>query len=247
MKQEIHTIPIFEALEAGEECPFCRLQRQAEQRAIRFFAGPSASYMEPGIRAITNAEGFCPGHMKKLYDYGNALGAALMLQTYMESILQDLQQVSAEKPQKRKFRPGKAAQAPDPWQQLQGRVHRCAICDQVEENIQRQYRVFFSLLKEPEFRALVEHSKGFCLEHYARLMQQARQHLPAGQAEWFYATAATVMLENMQRVKADLDGLIAKYDYRNAGTPWGNSKDALQRAMQKLSGIFPADPPYRKD
>ena len=55
------------------------------------------------------------------------------------------------------------------------------------------------------------------------------------------------MEENLLRVKEDLDLLIRKYDYRNAELPWGNAQDSLQRGMQKMAGIYPADPPYRKD
>ena len=53
--------------------------------------------------------------------------------------------------------------------------------------------------------------------------------------------------ENLQRVKEDLDWLVAKYDYRNADADWRNSKDALQRSMQKVAGIYPADPPYKNE
>ena len=90
MREKIHTIPVVESFEAGDECPFCHLLRQTEQRTIRYFAGPGASYMEPEVRGNTNREGFCPSHLQKLYDYGNALGAALMLQTHCEDILLDL-------------------------------------------------------------------------------------------------------------------------------------------------------------
>ena len=55
------------------------------------------------------------------------------------------------------------------------------------------------------------------------------------------------MEENLVRVKEDLDWLIAKYDYRNAGADWRNSRDALQRAMQKLEGLHPADPIYKNE
>ena len=111
----------------------------------------------------------------------------------------------------------------------------------------RQYRVFFTLLGEPEFRGMVENSKGFCVRHFSRLLMEAEQHLPQKYAKWFYDTAYHVMEENLSRVKKDLDWLIAKYDYRNAGADWGNSRDALQRMIQKLNGLYPADGPYRKD
>ena len=56
-----------------------------------------------------------------------------------------------------------------------------------------------------------------------------------------------MMEENLVRVKADLDWLIAKYDYRNASADWKNSRDALQRSMQKLEGLYPAAPPHKAD
>lgn len=250
MQEKIHTIPVVESFEAGDECPFCHLERQTDQRAIRYYAGPGASYMEPEIRGTTNRAGFCSGHMKKLYDYGNALGSALMIQTHCEDILEDLhrQMENYEIPHKKPLFGRKRSAQKDPyWKHLQQRVESCVICDRVEESMTRQFRVFFSLLKEPEFRTMIENSKGFCVRHFAKLLQEAEDHLADSQAQWFYATVYEVMECGLTRVKGDLDWLIAKYDYRNAGADWGNSRDALQRAMQKLDGLYPADPPYRKD
>ena len=39
---------------------------------------------------------------------------------------------------------------------------------------------------------------------------------------------------------------LSKFDYENKDADWKNSKDALQRGMQKLKGGYPADPVYRK-
>lgn len=249
MKEQIHTSPVVEAFLSQEECPFCHLERDSEQRAIRYFAGPGASYMEPEIRGITNRKGFCGCHMKKLYDYGNALGNALMLQTHMEDILLTLQDLSSpsQTPKKTGLLRKKSEETQASWQHLQQRVSSCAICDQLDDSMQRYYRVFFSLLKEAEFRGYVENSKGFCMPHFARLLLEAESHLPQKYAAWFYPTVKSVMIDNLQRVKGDLDLLISKYDYRNASLPWGNSRDSLQRSMQKMAGIYPADPPYRKD
>jgi UDP-N-acetylmuramyl pentapeptide synthase len=89
MKEHIDTIPLHEAFESGDECPFCYLERLSEQRAIRYCIGPGASYMEPDFRGETDRLGFCRQHLKKLYDYGNTLGNALMLQTYYAGILEE--------------------------------------------------------------------------------------------------------------------------------------------------------------
>ena len=72
MKEKIYTIPVNEGFEADDECPFCAMERAVEHASIRHVAGPGASYMEPDVRAATDAVGFCREHMKKLYDYGNA-------------------------------------------------------------------------------------------------------------------------------------------------------------------------------
>ena len=248
MKQQIHTMPVVEAFQSGDECPFCYLHRDADQRAIRFFAGPSASYMEPEIRKITTRTGFCEGHTKKLYDYGNRLGSALMVQTHYADLLEELhaQLEDFEIPKKRLF-PSKKENKTPFWQHLQERTAHCAICDQVEDSMDRHYQVFFSLLKEAEFCRMLEESKGFCIPHFAQLLQLAEKHLPQSKANWFYPTVYRVMEQNMVRVKEDLDLFIQKHDYRFVGTDWKNSRDSLQRSMQKLNSGHPADPPYRKD
>ena len=246
MKAELHTSPIAAAFLSQEECPFCQLEAEAEKRAIRFFAGASASYMEPGIRGLTNRLGFCGGHMKKLYEYGNVLGNALMLQSHMEDILLELENISLPEGTKSLFRK-KSNTAQPVWERLQQRVDSCAICDQLEESVQRHYQTFFSLLAEPEFREYVENCKGFCLRHFARLLQEADKKLPQKYAAWFYPTVHRVMKANMVRVQADLTRLVDKHDYRNTGLDWGNSKDSVPRAMQKLSGVNPAEGPYKKE
>ena len=54
-----------------------------------------------------------------------------------------------------------------------------------------------------------------------------------------------LMDENFQRMEEDLVWLSDKFDYRNKDADWKNSKDALQRGMQKLRSSYPADPVYK--
>ena len=251
MKETIYTIPVNEGFEAEDECPFCAMERTEEQRALRYFAGPGASYMEPDVRASTDKAGFCRGHMKKLYDYGNALGSALMLQTYYAGLLEEMQaQLDNYElpPKKSLFGKKKAATEDTPyWQRLRQRVSSCAICEKVDYNMARYFETFFMLSNDAQFRNKVEQSKGFCMRHFSQLMEASEDHLPNAQREWFQKTIPSLMFTNMVRVKEDLDWMVAKYDYRNASKPWGNSRDALQRSMQKLQGLYPADPPYKNE
>lgn len=250
MKEKIYTIPVNEAFDSGDECPFCHLQRAVEQRTIRYVLGPGASYMEPEVRGATDREGFCGAHFKKMYDYGNSLGSALMMQTYMVGLFEEMtrQMDEFQIPGKRglfsKKNDGQESSLVRWAREKQG---TCFICSKIEYNMERYYSTFFMLTKDAEFRAKVENSKGFCMRHFLELMEQAKDKVPNDQLQWFYPTVFGLMKENMARVKGDLDWFIEKFDYRNASADWKNSRDAVSRSMQKLRGIYPADPPLKSE
>ena len=249
MRQHIDTVPVVEAFNSGDECPFCYLERMAEQRSIRFVLGPGASYMEPDVRAQTDHEGFCREHAKKLFDYGNPLGNALMLQTYYNHLLEQLDMYvdGFELPDKRPLF-GKRTVEEEPivtW--AKERQGSCYICKRLKTTMYRYYMTFFAMIKDGEFRQKVESSKGFCMRHFVELMVAAHEELPNSQREWFYPTVLKLMRDNLARVKGDIDHFTSMFDYRNAGSSWGNSRDAVSRGMEKLQGLHPADPPYKQN
>ena len=212
--------------------------------------GHGASYMEPDVRGATDAKGFCPQHLKKLHEYGNTLGCALILQTHYAGLLEEFQAEAAAfaMPEKKPlFGKRKSVDKTPYWKRLQEKNCRCYLCDKNEYNMGRYYDTFFALLKEPDFREKVEKSKGFCMKHFAAVMEQAEEKLPNAQREWFYPVIMKLMEENLVRVKEDLDWFVGMFDYRMQGADWKNSKDAVRRTMQKLRGGYPADPPYKPE
>lgn len=252
MREQIETIPVNDAFLSGDECPFCYLERMVEQRAIRYILGPGASYMELDVRAQTDKDGFCEHHYKQLYDFGNGLGNALIMQTRYAVLLRELEQArqSFVMPAKRsRFGKKRKADAQENslLQWAKRRQKSCYLCNKLESNMQRYYDTFFAMIKDGEFRDRVENCKGFCVRHFAELLESAEEHLPSGQQEWFYDTVAKLMQENMARVKEDIDHFVGMFDYRSAGKDWKNSKDAVSRGMQKLQGRYPADPPYKME
>lgn len=90
MKEKLYTIPLMDAFKAGDECPFCFVERQLEQHAMDFVLGAGASYMEDDVRAETDKMGFCRTHYKKMYDYGNRLGTGLILKTHFQCKTKEL-------------------------------------------------------------------------------------------------------------------------------------------------------------
>lgn len=249
MKEKIDTIPLNDAFDSGDECPFCYLERQAEQRAIRYTIGPGASYMEPEIRSVTDWGGFCRHHFKMMHDYGNALGCALILQTYYTGVLMGLEARldDYELPPKKGLFRKKAAKKEESslitW--MKEKQDSCFVCSQIQGNMRRYTETFFAMLKDSEFRTKVENSRGFCMHHFRVLLEEAEQSLPNGQREWFRETIPALMQENLLRVKVDLDRFVLKHDYRNGDLPWENARDAVSRGMQKIRGGHPADPVFR--
>ena len=253
MKEKLYNIPMNDAVNAQDECPFCYIERDLEQNALDFVLGSSSSYMESDIREQTDAAGFCRKHFKLMFDYGNALGNALILKTHYAKIRKELEE------QKKSFAPQKKSL----FQKIRrspaggGEEHTnvgawtakrdcsCYICKGLEENFGRYLSTFFSMYqKDEDFRARVEKSKGFCLHHFGILCDAAGQYLNDRQMEEFYSMAFRLMEENLARIEEDVSWMVDMFDYRNKNADWKNSRDALQRGMQKLRGGYPADPVY---
>lgn len=142
MKETIYTIPLNDAFHAEDECPFCRLERDAEQHALEFILGKQSSYMEDDIRMETDRIGFCRHHYKMMYDFGNRLGCGLMLSTHLKKLNEEMTR------QIKSFTSGKSTlmgrlkktdlnpDAPETplGQWLYEKEHSCYVCDHFNAN-----------------------------------------------------------------------------------------------------------------
>ena len=253
MKENIATIPLIDAFHANDECPFCFLEREAEQHAISFILG--SAYMEDDIREKTDATGFCRHHFKMMYDYGNRLGNALILSTHLKKLNEELAKEMADfAPGKSSFFKrikhtdavsGKEAQTPlGSW--IEKKTSDCYVCDHFHNIYGRYLDTFFDLyLKNEEFRKMFENSKGFCLPHFKDLVETAENRLNDTQKKDFYATAFPMMSENMERLQKEVAWFVEKNDDRNKDKDWGTSADSIQRGMQKCDGGYPADEVFK--
>ena len=109
------------------------------------------------------------------------------------------------------------------------------------ENLAR----IISYIIRNEFKNKILRSKGFCLHHFGILCNGADKYLNDKEKAEFYPAMFRLMDENFQRMEEDLVWLSDKFDYRNKDADWKNSKDALQRGMQKLRSGYPADPVHK--
>lgn len=250
MKEKIYTIPINDAVDAQDECPFCYIERKVEQDQLDFVLGHGASYMESDIRDITDKYGFCREHFKKMFLYQNALGNAWILKTHYKKTIDEMtKELKNYKPGKTslmsKFSKGGADVNPvTAW--TRSREKSCYICKIFNESYDRYMDTFIEMYKtEPEFVAKIKNSKGFCLTHFGDVIDMADRKMNEQEKNEFYDMIAALQIENMKRLEEDVSWMIEKYDYRNKDADWKNSKDAVQRGMQKLKGGYPADEDYR--
>lgn len=247
MKEKLYTIELTDALKSGDECPFCYLERGLEQAAVEFVLG--SSYMESDMRDRTSRQGFCRKHTKMMYDYGNSLGNAWILKSRMEYLRKELQnQMDAGFSEKTPLfgRRKKEEELIPVSRWIREEEGRCYICGRINETYERMLSTFTYLVKtDQEFLNLIRQSKGFCIHHFADLVDICGKKLDKKEKETLFPMLYEQMTGELSRIQEDIDWLIEKYDYRNADKDWKNSKDALQRTMQKIVGIYPADPVFK--
>ena len=252
MKETLYTIPLNDAVNANDECPFCFIEREVEQDLLDFVLGSGSSYMESDIRDATDKAGFCREHFKKMFDYGNTLGNAWILKTHYRKMNREMtEQFKNFTPNKSSFmdkmkKPAGHRNQISMW--VEEKEKSCYICNRFADTYERYMDTFFFMYKkDDDFRNRIKNSKGFCLHHFGDLCEASETRLNDKEKKEFYAAMFELMEKNMARLQEDVDWLVEKFDYRNKDADWKNSKDAVQRGMQKLKGGYPADREYQRN
>lgn len=234
--EKLYTIPVQDAFNEKCECPVCKMYESLENNTIEFVMGPS--YMEDDVRMETDKTGFCSKHIRMMYANQNRLGLGLMLKTHMDKTIKDLEELTgSSKPSKGglfKKKP-EADSVSEYIEKLNG---SCYVCNRIDAIFERYIETIFHMYKTDEkFRESFENSSGFCTSHFGLLRKLAPSKLSGERVNMFVSSLDRVYLENMKRVRDDVEWFTDKFDYRNNNKPWGNSKDALQRGIVKTNGI----------
>lgn len=245
MRYHIDTIPVWDAVRLEGECPLCALRRRNELIDADRFLG--ASVMEPDTRVRVNEKGFCPRHQALLYAQKNRLGHALMMHTHLKETMERLRPVL----ENAKSAAGKSADAPvlrrmmgktagkEELNRVAGEIRAlssgCILCDSIEENTRRYAYTLLHLYKtDAAFRRAFAASRGVCLPDMALLLEMAEEALSGQILKDFVADLCAAVEKSLAKLETDIEGFTLKFDYRNADKPWGDSRDALERTVNKL-------------
>ena len=224
MREDICSIPINEVFEPRDGCPFCRMRDMLEDRMATYITG--AAMMEPDVRVETNRLGFCYEHFNQILARGSRLSVALIL----ESLLAEVKgQVFPEG----KSVPKKIAAA------VHGREENCFICGNIKDSMRHLLESALALWQnEPEFRDLYAAQQFICLPHYGMALEAAAK-LPKKSFVPFEAETTRLARAYLEELSGDVTHFCRMFDYRNAGGDWGNSKDAIERAITWLTSRAP--------
>ena len=208
-----------------------------EENELELILG--ASMMEPDVRIQTNKLGFCKTHYDMMFVRKNRLGMALTLESHLNELRGEIEAGAL------------ASLVSKPGEKPISRIAKledsCYICSRIEYNFSRLLSNIVYLWKtEYEFRVKFVSQPYFCLPHYKMLLETARKELDKKQFSAFDRQSSEVVLEYFDSLREDVSTFCKKFDYRYQNEPWGNSKDAVERAIKFLGSDIHHPPENKK-
>ena len=220
MAEKIYTIPVNEAFDLYNGCPHCALYKKLDDNELETLLS-SGALMEPSTRMQTNAEGFCGKHLDMMFNLKNRLGLAIMLESHLsENINKSLKGGLLAKPNNKK---------------LDKNLDSCYICSRVDYKLTKMLETTALLWDtEREFREKLANQQYFCLQHFAALLKTGGYTLHKKTYPDYARACRQVMVGYSEKLLADVSWFIKKFDYNYQDEPWGDSKDAVERAIKFL-------------
>ena len=221
MSYHISTGLINEKFKESCECPLCAIKKKVEENLLYEFLNDAV--MEETTRLKVNAKGFCDKHFDMLYKRQNKLSLALQIGTRTDEIMPLLKSPNSVKAAKKLS------------EKIAAASKSCIICELIDESMEKYYKTIAQMFaKEKDFAEKLKNTKGFCLFHYAKLLEYAGC---AGlKSKEYIRLLAETEKEKFTALKKDLKTFCDKHDYRNAYMPLGDAETALPRMRVKLYG-----------
>ncbi|MGO9308387.1 MAG: DUF6062 family protein [Spirochaetia bacterium] len=225
---------VHDAYARPGECPLCTLEEDAERTYLKSFQ--HSRVMEPNVRVQTNRQGFCPAHCRKLYDGENKLGLGLVVHTRLQQILPEISALlddldRAAGGRRRKDRVDAASA------RLAALRDSCFICALLREDTERYIATILYLWsRDPEFSAVFRSSRGFCVPHFASVLDRASKSMRADGFRRWLAETIPLMKGSLERLERDLHAFTQLHQADNASLGTDAVRSALARTLQKIAG-----------
>ena len=169
----------------------------------------------------------------------NRLGHALLVDSHTKELLKKLEGLekrAASCEKRGLFGGGDGLEGVA--RELEDMCHTCVICGDIQSHMER-YSIPFCICGNR--RGIPEKwqaSRGVCLPHAAEpAFSRAKKHLSGSARRDFATSLLSLVKANLVQDEKDLEWFTLKFDYRNQQKPWGNSRDALERTVNRLRGF----------
>lgn len=226
MRESLLTIPINEVFEPKCGCPLCAMRNSVEEHICEYIMG--AAMMEPDVREETNALGFCLTHYDMLLKQNNRLSLALMLNTH-------LAQLREEVLDKKDGMFGKSKA-----KKLSEEKETCFVCSKVDWGVNHMLETVFTMFKNEEsFRKLYSEQEYLCMPHYRKLMAAAPNKLKKDDLRAFQDATDALAANYAKTLNEDVKAFCDSFDYRNAGKlhneDMAHVRSSIERAIEFLT------------
>ena len=225
MRDDICTIPVTEVFEENDGCPICRMYAAVDNKITEYILGDAL--MEPDVRMETNRLGFCGDHYESMFSRRGRLGFALMLETHLKSLNENVFTKNIFVSNSKKADKAKKVS------------ESCFICEKVEWGISRMIDTIYRTYEnERDFRAMFNSHPMFCMPHYERLISGMDKKLMKNYGKEFADNLTRITSDYAKSLSEDVSKYCASYNYcRTDGkVDFGTSIDSVQRSIAFLSG-----------
>ena len=216
MHYHIGTMLIDENFDGKEGCPICRIQNTIDERLTEQYLGEGV--MEDDTRKEVNKLGFCLHHYSKLYSSRSKLGLALQVSTRLNTVCSCVDKAKNSKSAKKQA------------EKVLNLGKTCVVCKYLELHMIRYYKTVAQVYHNVEsFRKRLKETPGFCLEHYAELLNYSS--FAGNKQEEYLSDLYEVESKLLSDLKENIDEFCIHNDYRNIGKPIAKeAKESLKNA-----------------
>lgn len=224
MKETICTIPINDIFSEKDGCPICRMYKLVEQQYVQFITG--SAMMAPDVRVRTNEKGFCHHHYEMMIHSGPKLSNALLMQTRLQYIKDNMVASGNAKPSKAQLENIKNARS------------SCYVCDRIDYDINHLLStVYVQFATDENFRQMLREQEYLCLNHYELLHRGAvaKGGIKNKDMKAFCEITNALCHNYLNTLYDDVTHFTTMFDYRNAGGDFKNSKDSVERSVKFIT------------
>ncbi len=229
MKERIYSIPLTDALKDGCGCILCTLEKKLEDDALNYFLGPSM--MEPDGREITNEKGFCRRHLPMLFEKGNRLGLALVLETYVKELSKKITLENKSGFLKKGYDSALISK------KLSTANSSCALCDKLNaQMLDAAGNLAYLWDCEKDFREMFDRKGNLCPDHASLVLSVCEKEISGKLRDAFIESVVNGQKEKLDSLYDDLHEFVLSFDYRNTDKPLSEkASKSVENAVKYLS------------